>query len=160
MAKLSDLKSSSQRFIKNYPFPALSAPAFNRLAKPLDQCRVALITTAGLHLHDDSPFSSAFLSSDCSYRLIPNSARMTDLSISHTSGDFDKSGIEEDLNVVFPVDRLEELVSAGKLASAASSHYSFMGSLPRTGDLRKKTAPAVATLARRDAVDIALLTPV
>lgn len=160
MAKFTDLKSSSKRFIEHYPFPELGAPAFHRLEKRLEQCRVALITTAGLHLKDEQPFSSAFLSSDCSYRVLPRSARLCDMSISHTSGDFDRSGINQDLNVVFPIDRLEELVAAGKLGSVAAEHYSFMGSLPRTGDLRRNTAPAVAGLAAKDAVDIVLLTPV
>lgn len=160
MAKFADLKQSSKRFIQNYPFPELSAPAFHQLRKPLAQCRVTLITTAGLHLKGEKPFSSAFLSSDCSYRVLPRSARFSDMSISHTSGDFDRSGIEQDLNVVFPIDRLEELVAAGKLGSVAEHHYSFMGSLPRTGDLRKNTAPTVAGLAAKDAVDIVLLTPV
>lgn len=160
MAKFADLKPSSKRFIQNYPFPELSPPAFNRLSKPLEQCRVALVTTAGLHMKDEKPFSSDFLSSDCSYRVLPRAARLCDMSISHTSGDFDRSGIQQDLNVVLPLERLEELVATGKLGSVATQHYSFMGSLPRTGELRRNTAPAVAALAAKDAVDIVLLTPV
>ncbi|MBZ0187018.1 MAG: glycine/betaine/sarcosine/D-proline family reductase selenoprotein B [Candidatus Obscuribacterales bacterium] len=160
MAQMSDLNKASRRFLERYPFPELGEPPFSILIKALTECRIALITTAGLHMKDDSPFSQAFLDSDCSFRKIPSHARLADMEISHTSGDFDRSGITKDLNVVFPIDRVSELVTEGVLGGLASTHYSFMGSLPRTGDLRRVTAPAVAKLAFAESVDIALLTPV
>lgn len=160
MAKLSDLNASSQRFIEHYPFPELGPPDLCKLSRPLAECRAVLITTAGLHLKEDIPFSGSFLVSDCSFRRLPASVRLRDMAISHTSKEFDRSGIMDDLNVVYPIDRLAELVEQRKLGSLASTHYSFMGSLPRVGDLRKKAAPEVAQLLRSDNVDLALLTPV
>lgn len=160
MARLSDMDSSSRRFVERYPFPDLETPALHRLPKPLKECRIALVTTAGLHLREDKPFSGAFSASDCSFRQLPASARLSEIAISHTSKEFDQSGIMDDLNAVYPIDRLTELVKEGKLGSLASFHYSFMGSLPRVGELRKKTAPEVAALLRSDSVDLALLTPV
>lgn len=160
MANLTDLEVSSRRFIEHYPFPQLEAPALRSLSKPLSDCRAVLVTTAGLHLRQDKPFSGSFLVSDCSFRELPASARLADMAISHTSKEFDRSGIMDDLNVVYPIDRLAELVEQRKLGSLASAHYSFMGSLPRVGDLKKKTAPEVAGLLRSDNVDLALLTPV
>ena len=160
MAKLTDLKASSRRFIDRYPFPELGLPALCKLSKPLSACRVVLITTAGLHLKEDKPFSGSFLLSDCSFRRLPASARLADMDISHTSEEFNRSGIMEDLNVVYPIDRLEELIEQRKLGSVAPNHYSFMGSLPRVGELKKKTAPEVARLAKSDDVDLAILTPV
>lgn len=160
MAKLTELEPSSRRFIEHYPFPELGPSAFCPLTKELNACRVALITTAGLHLDQDRPFSSQFMASDCSYRLLPSSARLADMGIAHTSKEFDRTGIMRDLNVVYPIDRLVELVAEGKLGSVAPTHYSFMGSLPRVGELRKKTAPEVARRAVAEDVDLALLTPV
>lgn len=160
MAKLTDMEPSSRRFVEHYPFPELDSPALQILRKPLSECRVVIITTAGLHLKQDKPFNGSFLVSDCSFRRLPISARLAEMGISHTSHEFDRSGIMEDLNVVYPIDRLAELVERRKLGSLAATHYSFMGSLPRVGDLRKKTAPEVARLANLDAVDLALLTPV
>src|SRR3990167_3811331 len=133
MAKLTDLTSSARRFIERYPFPALGAPALCRLPKPLNACRAALVTTAGLHLKEDEPFSAHFLASDCSYRRLPSSARLSDMAISHTSKEFDRSGIMQDLNVVYPIDRLAELVAQQTLGSLAAEHYSFMGSLSAVG---------------------------
>ena len=85
---------------------------------------------------------------------------MQDLSISHTSKEFDRTAVNKDINVVLPFDRAEELVKSGFLESVNSRHFSFMGSLPRTGDLRKRTAPEVARQLKDDRVDIVLLTPV
>lgn len=160
LPKLRDLKLASRRFIERYPFPLLSEPPLVVPKKALGEARLLLVTTAGLHVKTDQGFSDDFNASDCSYRAIPKWARMENLSISHTSADFDRSGITCDLNVVFPVDRIEEMVGSGELGSIADYHYSFMGSLPRTGRLRKETAPAMAELSLAEGVDIAILTPV
>lgn len=160
MARLEDLKASSRRFIERYPFPNLGPSALRPLSKPLNACRVMLITTAGLHLKNDKPFAGSFWASDCSFRCLPAHARLNDLQISHTSEEFDRSGIMEDINVVYPIDRLEELAKEHKIGSIAGTHYSFMGSLFRVGELRKRTAPEVAQLALADGVDITILTPV
>ncbi|MBZ0184615.1 MAG: hypothetical protein K8F91_00085 [Candidatus Obscuribacterales bacterium] len=160
MATIDDLEPSARRFIERYPFPRLSAPVLTPLRKKLSEAKIALITTAGLHLKSDPPFNDSFWSSDCSYRLIPANTRACDLAISHTSREFERSGALKDLNVVFPEDRLNELIAMGKLASLSTNHFSFMGSLPRTGELRKRRAPEVAKLLRKDDVDLVLLIPV
>ena len=46
---------------------------------------------------------------------------------SHISINFDRTGFQEDWNVVFPLDRLTELAAEGKIGSVAATHYSFMG---------------------------------
>lgn len=160
MAKLSDMQPASRRFVEHYPFPDLDDPPLTFLKRPLSACRAVLVTTAGLHLSEDEPFNLHFFSSDCSYRRLPASARLPDITISHASKEFDRSGILNDLNVVYPIDRLVELQKEGELGSVADTHYSYMGSLPRVGALRKKTAPEVAALAAKDEVDLAILTPV
>ena len=40
---------------------------------------------------------------------------------------FDRTGFQEDHNVVLPIDRLNELAAAGEIGAIASIHYSFMG---------------------------------
>ena len=160
MAELKDLEPSSRRFLERYPFLDLPAPPLTPLKKPVSQCRLAFVTTAGLHKREDPPFSRFFERSDCSYREIRHKASMQELSISHTSKEFDREGVNKDINVVLPFDRAEEFIKSGFLESVNSRHFSFMGSLPRTGDLRKRTAPEVARQLKDDRVDIVLLTPV
>ena len=160
MAEFKDLETSSRRYIDRYPFPELNAPAFTLLRKPLADSKIAIVTTAGLHTKDDKPFSTSFASSDSSFRLITSDTNRDEIKISHTSKEFDRSGVEKDLNIVLPFDRLRELVEQKKLGAIAPRHFSFMGSLPRTGALKKETAPQVANLLIEDGVDIVLLTPV
>ena len=160
MAELKDLEPSSRRFLERYPFLDLPAPPLTPLKKPVSQCRLAFVTTAGLHKREDPPFSRFFERSDCSYREIRHKASMQELSISHTSKEFDREGVNKDINVVLPFDRAEEFIKSGFLESVNSRHFSFMGSLPRRGDLRKRTAPEVARKLKDDSVDIVLLTPV
>ena len=47
--------------------------------------------------------------------------------MSHISTNFDRTGFQQDINVVFPVDRLRELAARGTIGSVADFHYSFMG---------------------------------
>ena len=73
-----------------------------------------------------------------------------------------ETGILADLNVVYPVDRLDELARAGRVASVASRHLSFMGAQTdhTLTTLRLDTGPAAARLLLDDGVDVVLLTPV
>src|SRR3990172_12248900 len=79
--------------------------------KPLDQRRVAIISSAGLHRRGDRPFGWAARD----YRTIPIQERA--LVMSHVAVDFDRTGFEQDLNTIFPIERLEELADAGVIGS-------------------------------------------
>ena len=85
--------------------------------------RHVLPVTAGLHRRDDRPFG---LGSD-DYRIIPGNAQANELVMSHVSTNFDRTGFQQDLNMVFPLDRLREMAEGGEISSIATYHYSFMG---------------------------------
>lgn len=123
-------------------------------AKPLADCKVAIISTAGLHRREDSPF----VPGAGDYRVIPDDADMDDLMMSHVSTNFDRTGFFQDVNTSFPVDRLHELVEDGVIGSAASRHYSFMGATPPTA--MEPVARDLAGLLKQDQVDAVLLVPV
>ena len=78
---------------------------------------------------------------------------------SHTSIGFDRTAIIEDINVVFPLDRLREMVDEGRIGSLATSFYSFMGAQRDVKPIKERTAPEVAALLVADHVDVVLLTP-
>lgn len=124
------------------------------LAKPLSEARVALVTTAGLHVRGDRPFTGG----EQGYRTLPADTPARDVMLSHTSIGFDRTGIMADLNVVFPVDRLRELVAAGELGSLAARNYSFLGAQRSYDGLQGESGPEVARLLREDGVDVVLLT--
>ena len=121
---------------------------------PLRERRVAIVTTSGVHPRSDRPFELGA----ADYRIIPGDTPAAELIMSHSSVNFDRSGFQEDVNVVFPIDRLRELKSEGVIGSISDFHYSFMGAAPIRA-LEPK-AKELAALLTKDRVDAVLLTPV
>src|ERR1700693_2448054 len=113
MAQLSDLQLKHRAFIAAYPFRKIDWRPGARLAKPLSEARIALITTAGLYLPGQQPFRHSIRHDDCSYREIPDGTAVSTLEIGQTSDAFDHTGIESDRNLAFPLDRLHEAVHSG-----------------------------------------------
>ena len=101
--------------------PCVDGPA-------LSERRIAIVTTAGLHRREDKPFKMGV----GEYRIIPDDTDMNDLMMSHISNNFDRTGFQQDLNVVFPIERLRELDADGTIGSIAGFHYAFMGATPPT----------------------------
>ena len=86
-------------------FPCLEAPGAPWTPPPpLSRATVALVTTAGLHLRDDRPFVSDPKGGDSSFRVIPSSARASDIVQSHASIGFDHTAFYRDMNVTLPLD--------------------------------------------------------
>lgn len=136
------------------PAPTFSNPAWVT-PKPLAQAKVAIVTSAALYAVGDESFSAT----DTGYRLIGSERR--DLIMGHWSPNFDHTGIKIDLNVVYPIDRLEELVQRGIIGSVAPRHVSFAGNQPDDlATVRLDTGPAAADELRQDGVDVVILTPV
>ena len=136
------------------PGPTFDSPAFVTPV-PLASAMVAIVTSAALHTPEDS----AFAGDDTSYRLIDRSRR--DLILGHWSPNFDRSAFAMDLNVVYPIDRLEELAARRVIRAVAPRHVSFAGNQPDDlSTVRFDSGPAAAAALRADGVDVALLTPV
>jgi D-proline reductase (dithiol) PrdB len=137
---------------------ALSCPTFDSspwvTGPPLAKRRVALITTAGLHLRSNPPFGVG--ASD--FRIIPADTSANELVMSHVSTNFDRTGFQQDWNVVFPLDRLRELAGEKVIGSVADYHYSFMGA---TDPIRMETTVRnLAQIMKNDGVNAVLLVPV
>ena len=153
MARLTDFDDLGRDYYERMAMPHFATTPW-AVPKPMRQSRVAMISTAGLQLRGDRPF--AVDSAD--YRLIPGDVAAADLVMSHISTNFDRTGFQEDHNVVLPIDRLNELAAAGEIGSVASVHYSFMGATHP--DKLERTARTLAGLLKQDKVDAVLLVPV
>jgi D-proline reductase (dithiol) PrdB len=92
------------------------------------------------------------------YRVIPGTIKARDLVMTHVSTNFDRTGFQQDWNVVFPLERLRELAAEGIIGSVAAYHYSFMGATDPTE--MEPAARNLAVLLKGDEVDAALLVPV
>lgn len=134
-------------------------PPFTPLRKPLSTCKVAIITTAGVHLRLQAPFNMDDPDGDATYRELPATAAPADMTITHKY--YDHRDADQDLNVVFPLEHFRDLVERGVIGSLAPRHFGFMGHIegPQTTILTRKSAPDVAAKLRKDGVDFAFLTP-
>ncbi len=125
MARLEDFDPTSRKHFTNMEMPAFASTS-RTAAKPAANARVAIISTAGLQRRRDQPFTVG--SGD--YRLIPGDVAAGDLVMSHISTNFDRTGFQEDHNVVLPINRLNELQRGGAIGSVGSMHYAFIGATP------------------------------
>lgn len=124
---------------------------FTPFTRPLASSRVALISTAGLHLDDQPPFDRDTPAGDCSFRRIRAD---DDLSRLRIWWDADRhQHASQDLNCAFP------LALLGEVCAVAPTHYSFSGAIPDPRPLVEESAPAVAAELQRDEADAVLLAP-
>jgi len=153
MARLNDMTEALADRIVNREFPSFDTSPWVT-GPPLAQRRVAILTTSALQRRSDSLLSD----DDSDYRIIPSDVAAADLIMAHNSTNFDRTGFQQDLNVVFPIDRLKELDAEGVIGSVAGFHYSVLGST--AGEKMKAAAAHMADLLKKDGVDTVLLVPV
>ncbi|MGI9409854.1 MAG: glycine/sarcosine/betaine reductase selenoprotein B family protein [Hyphomicrobiaceae bacterium] len=154
MVRLSDLPAVDAAHLLAKDCAAFADEPFVE-PPPLADCRVAIITTAGLHLAKQDTFELR----DTGYRVLPGNIAARDLVMSHSSVNFDRTGYQQDLNVIFPIDRLRECAAAGRIGSLANYHYALMGAGWEPHEI-EVTANTIAGLLAEDAVNAALLVPV
>jgi D-proline reductase (dithiol) PrdB len=135
---------------------------FTPLAKPLAECTVALVTTAGVARNDDRPFDQEGERrnpwwGDPSFREIPLGTTEREVRLYHMH--IDPRFGEADLDVVLPMRRLAELAEQGVVGRPAPRHYSLMGYILDPEVLVAQTSPAVSERMRADRVDAAALVP-
>lgn len=134
--------------------PKFDAPAFTT-PPALKDAVVAIVTTAGLQ----RPGETGWGIDDQSFRLFNRDER--ELITSHLSPNFDRSGFMADVNVVYPLDRLEEMAADGTIKDVAPRHVSFMGAQMDTMEtIRLDSGPAAAKTLKDDGVNLVLLTPI
>ncbi len=154
MVRLSDMLADDAAHLLSKNCPSFPGEPFVA-GPPLPERRIAIVTSAGLHRSSDAAFDLT----DIGYRVIPGNVQTADLAMSHASVNFDRSGFQNDVNVVFPIDRLREMKAAGEIGSIANFHYSAMGAGWEPHEI-EPTALEIAALLHRDNVDAALLVPV
>ena len=153
MARLDKMPENERSHLLSLPCPTFESTPWVT-GPSLNKRRLALISTAGLQRRSDLPFDLG--ASD--YRVIPSNTLALELIMSHISTNFDRTGFQQDLNVVFPIDRLNELVEGGVIGSLATYHYSFMGATDPAQ--LEGSARSLARIMKNDGVDAVLLVPV
>lgn len=148
----------ARRWGRRFDALAFDQVPFARLRKPLRACRLALVTTGGVHQRDQPPYDMADPRGDASYRVIPADTPRERLTITHDY--YDHTDAERDLNILLPLERFRELAQAGHIG-ALGTCYSFMGHIepPHVATLLQQTAPQVAGRLKQERIDAVLLTP-
>ena len=153
MQRIADLPEAARQGFLRLPLPEFESTPW-QTPSPLSESRIAIISTAGLHRHEDRTFAGGA----ADYRILPGDLDYADLAMSHVSVNFDRSGFQQDVDVVFPLQRLRELEESGEIGSVAAWHYSFMGATDPAGMV--DSALDVARLLQKDNVDGVILIPV
>lgn len=160
MGELAEFSLPVRVFLRAYRWRRIDPVPWAAPRRPLAEARVALVTSAALVLPGQEPFDDAVRGGDTSYRVLPGDLDVSRLRETHRSESFDHAGVRADANLGFPLDRLRELATRGRIGEVAPRHLSFMGSITAPGRLMRRSAPEAARLLVEDEVDVALLVPV
>jgi D-proline reductase (dithiol) PrdB len=133
---------------------APSTPSWCAVKKPVNQSRIALLTSAALRLKRQEPFASG---EDLTYRLIPSDSTASEIVIDHHSriGPVPRQNPE----IVFPLPALASLTAKRVVGSLSPIHVSFMGGIRRHQEVENELAPAIVRELKQAGVDLALLVP-
>ena len=127
------------------------------LAKPLGQCRVALLTSGGVSHCDAPPFNPRALN-DLRVDLLPSTVPAQSLVINDDY--YNHRDADRDVNCIFPIDRMRELADEAIIGSVSPHFFSgFMGRIYTRAAVINEAAPALARQLRQDQVDAAALVP-
>lgn len=157
------LPRSMRAMYESVPFidePPVWAP----LPRPLHQCTVALMTSAGIYLKDSQPPFDVERErreptwGDPTYRVIPSGVSQDQVGCTHLH--INDADILDDVNVVLPIRAFTALASEGAIGALAPEHYSFMGYQERgAAGWRTAQGPELAARLKDRAVDVLLLAP-
>lgn len=127
------------------------------LSKPLSESRVTLLTSGGVSRACDAAWDPD-ARNDFRLDEVPVDTAASAFQV-HDSY-YDVASARDDVNCVFPLDRLNELAADGIVGDVAPRLWSgFMGRIYKRTELREKVAPAWAEELREDEVDLAILVP-
>jgi D-proline reductase (dithiol) PrdB len=160
MGEIAEFSLVARTYLRVYRWRKIDPVPWAPLEKPLSDCRLALVSSAGFVTPDQAAFDESVRGGAPSFRSIPSDFPSADLIDTHQSDSFDHEGMARDPNLAFPIDRVRELVESGRIDSVGEEHISFMGAITAPGRLVRDTAPEIARSLVEGQVDVALLVPV
>ncbi len=128
-----------------------------RLDKPLADARLTFISSAGVQPKGTLPFDVVHPVGDYTFRRVPSDASPSDLEIHQLK--YPTDGANRDLNVIFPIERLQALAADGLVGGLTSSFFSFIGYNMDVKRLEATLAEDIADAVVADHAEIALLAP-
>ena len=143
-----------------YPGSMISKSDFIRLAKlkkPLNRSRLTFVSTSGTQPKGTLPFDTAHPVGDYTFRRVPSDLKPKDLEIHQLK--YPTVGADRDLNVIFPIERLQELAAEKIIGELAENFYSFIGYNMDAERLERTLAEDIAEAVAAEKAEVALLAP-
>lgn len=128
-----------------------------RLKKPLSETRLTFVSSAGVQLKGTLPFDVVHPLGDFSFRRVPSSSSPDDLEIHQIK--YPTHGAMRDLNVIFPIERLQELAAEGVIGTLTPNFFSFIGYNMAPEQFETTLAQEIADAVAADKAEAALLCP-
>ena len=128
-----------------------------KLRKPLSESRLTFVSTAGVQPKDSMPFDTVHPIGDYTFRRVPSDSKPTDLEIHQLK--YPTLGAKRDLNVIFPIERLQELAKEKVIGGLTTNFFSFIGYNMDAERLERTLAEDIADAVEAEKPDAALLAP-
>ncbi len=138
-----------------YKWSEFESSPWTPFSKPLNEARVAVISSAGVFKKDQDPFNP-WAVNDLSFRQIPTDTAFDDLNLHHNY--FDHRDAIKDLNCVFPIQRFKELEKAGHIGLLVPVTITLgMGRLYKRTALQNETVPGIVDILQKQNTDAVFL---
>ena len=129
-----------------------------RLMKPLNEARLTLISSCGVHMKSDRPMDVCHPFGEFTFRRVPSGAKHSDLIIHQLKYPHDDADL--DINVIFPIERLQELAAEGMIGGLTRNFFSFIGYNMDPERFERTVATDIArAVCEVEQADVALLVP-
>ena len=128
-----------------------------RLKKPLSESRLTFVSSAGVQPAGTMPFDVVHPVGDYTFRHVPSSSKPSDLEIHQIK--YPTHGARKDLNVIFPIERLQELATEGVIGGLTENFFSFIGYNMDPERLERTLAEDIAEAVEAEGADVVLLAP-
>jgi D-proline reductase (dithiol) PrdB len=148
----------TKEIVKKYPLIVSDGVPWTPYKGEPSEQTFAMVTSGGLYLKDSQPpFDTVSIHGDPSIREIPKTVRQEEIGIAHAH--YDHSLAEQDINIIFPIQRLIELEKERVIGGLTDMHYSF-SYVNNVVPLVTETVPHLISRLKADGVDALLLVPV
>lgn len=128
-----------------------------KLSKPLSDARLTFVSTSGVQPRGSVPFDTVHPVGDYSFRCVPSDSKVEDLEIHQLK--YPTSGANRDLNVIFPIERLRELVAERFIGGLTENFFTFIGYNMDAERLERTLAEDIASAVEAEKPDVVLLAP-
>ena len=124
------------------------------MTKPLQECKVVLMSSGGIYHRDQKPFH---FKNDDSFREIPRDTTTSDMKVSHFGYRIDDA--KKDPNCVFPLERMRDLEEEGLFRQLGELAFSFMGGIYSARRVQQRLAIRLLKQVQELEADLVFLIP-